>query len=446
MNPPTRATRIRLALILGGLSAFGPLSIDMYLPAFPALATGLHTGPAQVQLTLTTFMIGLAVGQVVAGPLSDARGRRGPLLVGLALYVVSSLVCAIAPSVYALIVLRFAQGVAAAAGVVIARAAVRDLFTGQAMARFFSALMLVNGLGPLLAPLIGAQLLRWTSWVGIFVVLSAFGTLLLAATLLWLPETLPREFRGEAHLGRTLRTYARIGTDRTFVAYAVSAGFVLASMFAYIAGSSFVLQDIHGLSPQQYSLVFGGNALGIMLASQLNSLLLRRFTPRGLLIAGLVAGAVGGVGVLVSVLGDLPLVFLLITLFVSVACVGMISPNSTALALADHARDAGAASALIGVLQFVIGAVASPLVGLGGETTAVPMAVVIAVLSVGGITTFAIMRPSTPHPTPNRPNDDSGEDGAGALGAGPGLGGGLAGEPVDDVEDLAGRARGEHPK
>ncbi|GAA2994224.1 MFS transporter, DHA1 family, bicyclomycin/chloramphenicol resistance protein [Actinokineospora diospyrosa] len=446
MSAPPRISRVRLALVLGGLSAFGPLSIDMYLPAFPELATSLGTGPAQVQLTLTTFMIGLAVGQVVAGPLSDSLGRRGPLLVGLGLYVVSSLVCAVAPSVYTLVGLRFAQGVAAAAGVVIARAAVRDVFSGAAMARFFSALMLVNGLGPLLAPVIGAQVLRWTSWSGIFVVLACFGAALLVATLVWLPETLPRDHRGPARLGRTLRTFVRIGSDRTFVAYAVSAGCVLASMFAYIAGSSFVLQDIHGLGPRQYSLVFAANALGIMLVAQLNSLLLRWTQPRALLVAGLVVGAVGGLGVLVAVAADLGLWWLLAALFVSVSSVGMISPNSTALALAEHGRDAGAASALIGVLQFVIGGIASPLVGLGGGHTALPMAIVIAVLSVGGIATFALMRPSAPQSAPERADEGGGEDGQGALGAGPGLGGGLAGEPVGDVEDLASQAGCEHPK
>ncbi|MCP2305170.1 MFS transporter, DHA1 family, bicyclomycin/chloramphenicol resistance protein [Actinokineospora globicatena] len=446
MSAQPAPSRVRLALILGGLSTFGPLSIDMYLPAFPELATGLGTGPAQVQLTLTTFMIGLAVGQVVAGPWSDSLGRRGPLLVGLGLYVLSSLACAIAPSVYPLVVLRFAQGVAASAGVVIARAAVRDLFSGAAMARFFSALMLVNGLGPMLAPIIGGQVLRWTAWPGIFVVLAGFGALLFVATLLWLPETLPKEYRGKADLRRTLRAYARIGADRGFVAYAVSAGCVLAAMFAYISGSSFVLQDIHGLSPQQYALVFGANALGIVLVAQLNSLLLRWFAPRALLVAGLVVAAVGGLGVLGAVVWDLGLVWLLVTLFVSVACIGMISPNSTALALADHGRDAGAASALIGVLQFVIGGIASPLVGLGGGDTALPMAIVIAVLSVGGIATFALMRPSAPQAAPERSDEGGGEDGQRSPGAGPGLGGGLAGEPVGDVEDLAGQAGREHPK
>ncbi|PPK68984.1 Bcr/CflA family multidrug efflux MFS transporter [Actinokineospora auranticolor] len=394
MYKPPRPTKFRLALILGGLSAFGPLSIDMYLPAFPEMAERLGTGPAQIQLTLTTFMIGLALGQAVAGPLSDSYGRRTPLLIGLALYAVSSLACVVAPSVYALVALRLAQGLSAATGVVIARAAVRDLFSGAAMARFFSALMVVNGLGPLLAPIIGGQVLRWASWEGIFWVLTGFGALLLGVVLLWMPETLPPSYRGSAHLGRTVRTYVKIASDRRFLAYAGSTGFIGAAMFAYIAGSSFVLQDVHGLSPQQYSLVFAGNAFGIMLMSQLNSLLLRRYAPRGLLVAGLVVGAVGGVGVLAAVLLGLGLPWLLAALFVAIACIGMVSPNSTALALADHGENAGAASALLGVLQFVIGGVAAPLVGLGGGQSALPMAIVIAVLSVAGIGLFAVLRPA----------------------------------------------------
>ncbi|WP_018687194.1 Bcr/CflA family efflux MFS transporter [Actinokineospora enzanensis] len=411
--------QVRLALILGGLSAFGPLSIDMYLPAFPELAERLHTGPSQVQLTLTTFMIGLAVGQAVAGSLSDSFGRRGPLVVGLALYTASSVACVVAPSVYALAALRLAQGLSAAAGVVIARAAVRDMFSGAAMAKFFSALMLVNGLGPLLAPIVGGQLLRWTSWEGIFVALAAFGAVLLAVVVFFLPETLPPEYRGRPQLRRTLRTYVKIGTERSFFAYAAAAGFVGGAMFAYIAGSSFVLQDIHGMSPQEYSLVFAGNALGIMLVSQLNSLLLRWFAPRVLLVSALVVAAVGGLGVLASVAFALPLPFLLAALFVSVVCVGMVSPNSTALALADHGENAGAASALLGVLQFVIGGITSPLVGLGGGQTALPMAIVIAVLACTGIVLFAVLRPAAPRLT-----------GPAAVPAEAGLGGGLGAEPV----------------
>lgn len=390
--------KVRLALLLGGLSAFGPLSIDMYLPAFPEIAAALHTGQAQVQLTLTAFMVGLALGQAVAGPLSDAYGRRNPLLIGLACYTMTSLACAIAPSIYTLVGLRFIQGMSAAAGVVIARAAVRDLFTGAAMARFFSMLMLVSGLAPILGPLVGAQVLRWTMWSGVFVVLAYFGVALLIAVMACLRETLPEDKRRPADLRTVARTYVRVGTDRTFVAYAMCVGFVSGAMFAYIAGSPFVLQELHGLSPQTYGVVFGANALGLVVAAQGNRLLLRWFTPRGLLTAGLVASALGGIGVLAAAVGGLGLPWLLAPLFVVVAAVGVVNPNATALALADHGHRAGTASALLGVVQFLIGGVAAPLVGLGGTGSAMPMATVIAVLAVAGLAAFALFRPTTRRP------------------------------------------------
>jgi DHA1 family bicyclomycin/chloramphenicol resistance-like MFS transporter len=390
--------KARLALILGGLSAFGPLSIDMYLPAFPEMATQLGTGQAQVQVTLTAFMIGLAAGQVIAGPMSDTLGRRRPLLIGLTLYTLSSLACAFAPSVYALAGLRLTQGLTAAAGIVIARAAVRDMFSGVQMARFLSLMTLVNGLGPILAPIIGGQVLRWTTWPGIFVVLAGFGVVLFIATAVGLPETLHSSGRRPALLGLVLRTYFRIATDRTFMAYAMAAGFVMGAMFAYIAGSSFVLQDIHGMTPQQFSVVFGVNALGIVIMAQLNGLLLRRFSPRSLLTVGLVMSAIGGIAVLTTAAMDLGLVWLLPSLFLVVGSVGMVTPNSTALALADHAHRAGTASALLGLVQFVIGGLAAPLVGLGDPTSALPMGVVIAVLACLGLGSFALTRPTDQRP------------------------------------------------
>jgi DHA1 family bicyclomycin/chloramphenicol resistance-like MFS transporter len=372
------------------------LSIDMYLPAFPAMAEQLGTGAAQVQLTLTTFMVGLALGQVVAGPLSDSFGRRRPLLVGLVLYAVSSLACAIAPSVYALIALRFAEGACAAAGIVIGRAAVRDLFSGVEMARFFSVMIIVTGLAPILAPVIGGQVLRWTDWPGIFVVLAGFGVLLLVATAFGLRETLPAERRHPAHLGRTLRAYGGLIADRSFMAYGAAAAFVTGAMFAYIAGSSFVLQNLHAMSPQAYSIVFGVNALGIVLMAQLNGALLRRFSLRALLRVGLLLSAAGGAAVLVVTALDLGLPFLLAGLFVVVASVGMVTPNCSALALADHGDQAGTASALLGLVQFVVGGLAAPLVGLGGTESALPMGIVIAGLSVLGLASFLLARPGSP--------------------------------------------------
>ncbi|KDN21265.1 multidrug effflux MFS transporter [Amycolatopsis rifamycinica] len=377
---PSRRTQLKFVLVLGGLTAFGPLSIDMYLPALPRMAADLHAADSTVQLTLSAFIVGLALGQLVLGPLSDALGRRGPLLAGLALYVVGSVLCAVSPDVWLLVAARFVQSLGAAAGIVIARATVRDLFSGTAMTKFFSTLMLVSGLAPILAPLIGGQLLTWTSWRGVFVVLTAFGALLLAVVVFFLPE--PSATRSPLRLGPVLRTYGRLALDRSFAGYALASGLLFASLFAYISGSSFALQGVYGLSPQAYSVVFGANGVGIVLAGQLNGRLVGRVPERALLRSGLLLGVTGGALVLASVVFRAPLALLLVSLFLLVSSIGLVMPNASSLALAAHARSAGAASALLGVLQFVVGALATPLVGLGGPGTAVPMAATMAGFAV----------------------------------------------------------------
>jgi DHA1 family bicyclomycin/chloramphenicol resistance-like MFS transporter len=377
---PSRRAQLKFVLVLGGLTAFGPLSIDMYLPALPRMAADLHAADSTVQLTLSAFIVGLALGQLVVGPLSDALGRRGPLLAGLVLYVVGSVLCAVSPDAWLLVAARLVQALGAAAGIVIARATVRDLFSGTAMTKFFSTLMLVSGLAPILAPLIGGQLLNWTSWRGVFVVLTAFGALLLAVVVLFLPE--PSPSRSPLRLGQVMRTYGRLALDRSFAGYALASGLLFASMFAYISGSSFALQGVYGLSPQAYSVVFGVNGVGIVLAGQLNGRLVGRISERALLRSGLLLGVTGGALVLASALFRAPLALLLVSLFLLVSSIGLVMPNASSLALASHARSAGAASALLGVLQFVVGAVATPLVGLGGTGTAVPMAATMAGFAV----------------------------------------------------------------
>jgi DHA1 family bicyclomycin/chloramphenicol resistance-like MFS transporter len=368
-----------LVIMLGALTAFGPMSIDMYLPAFPTLSAHFHTGQPQVQLTLTACLAGLALGQVLAGPVSDTLGRRRPLLVGLAGYTVASALCAFAPSIYLLTALRFVQGLSGAAGLVIAFAIVRDRYEGIAVARFFSALMLVNGLAPMLAPVIGGQLLRVTSWNGIFLVLTGYGLVLLVTIAVALPETLPPGRRRPGRLGQVVRTFGGLLRDRAFVGYALTRSLLFAAMFGYISGSAFVLQQIYGVSAQLYGVVFGVNALGLVLASQLNRWLLRRYRLRLLLAVALSTSLLGGAGVLIAVsLPGHPLFWLLPPLFVVVASLGVVMPNGTALALASHRDAAGTASALLGMVQFAGGALAAPLVGLGAGRTALPMAVVIA--------------------------------------------------------------------
>ena len=375
--------RLGLVIVLGALIAFGPMSIDMYLPAFPDLTAHFRTTEPQVQLTLTACLAGLALGQLLYGPVSDALGRRRPLYAGLAAYVVASALCAVAPSVSVLAVLRLVQGLGGAAGIVIARAVVRDMYSGVAAARYFSALMLVNGLAPMLAPLAGSELLRFTSWKGVFVALTLYGLVLVPGVALVLPETLPPERRRRGGLRDTLRTFGKLSRDRLFVAYALGGGLVFAAMFAYISGSPFVTQEVYGVSKQTFGLIFGVNALGIVLFSQLNGWLLGRFSPSALLSAALLLNLVGGLGVLAAVAsGSHQLRWLLPPLFLVVASVGVVVPNTTALALAGHPETAGSASALLGLGQFVFGAAAAPLVGLGGRGTALPMGIVIASLCV----------------------------------------------------------------
>jgi DHA1 family bicyclomycin/chloramphenicol resistance-like MFS transporter len=383
----------RLVLLLGSLSAFGPLSMDMYLPGLPSMARDLSAPAWAAQLTITASMVGLAGGQLVAGPISDALGRRRPLLAGLAAYMAASLLCAMAPTIWLLLLFRVIQGAAGAAGIVISRAIVRDLHTGVAAARTFALLMLVNGLAPILAPLIGGELLHVTDWRGIFVVLAAIGALLLLAAWAMLAETLAPAARHGGGIAATLRIFRGLVGDREYMGYALAMGLAFGAMAAYIGGSPFVLQDIYGVSPQVFSLLFALNAGGIVVASQVGRALVDRLGPRALLNAGVSMSALGGLGVLASVLLDIGLIALLPSFFVLVASIGLVFPNATALALADHPQTAGSASAGLGLSQFAIGALAAPLAGVGGSHTALPMAIVMATLPVAGLACLRVLAP-----------------------------------------------------
>jgi DHA1 family bicyclomycin/chloramphenicol resistance-like MFS transporter len=396
-NDVTR-TPPRLVLILGALSGFGALTIDMYLPAMPGMAGDLHTGALPVQLTLTVFVVGLALGQVLVGPLSDAWGRRRPLLAGLALYVAGSLWCALAPSVGWLIAGRILQSLGAAAGAVLARAVVRDLYQGTAMTRFFSTMMVVNGVAPIVAPVIGGQLLTFTTWRAVFVVLTAVGAVLLVAVVLTLPESLPADRRAPAHPGATLRTFRTLVTDRHYLRYVLAAALMFAAVFAYISGSSFVLQGAYGLTAQQFSIVFGVNGLGIVVFGQINGRLVGRVADEHTLLRiSLGTATVGSAGVLGSAAFGLPLPFLLVSLFLVVAMLGIVLADATSLALAGHGSAAGAASSLQGLLQFLIGSLAASAMSLSGHVTAVAMGVTMVVCSATALATM-IGRPVTAGP------------------------------------------------
>ncbi|MDN5761153.1 MAG: multidrug effflux MFS transporter [Microlunatus sp.] len=366
----------RTIVVLSLLSMFGPISLDLYLPSLPELSTELQASVSGAQLTITACLLGLAAGQLVAGPLSDQFGRRRPLLIGLVCYLLTSLACAFAPTIEVLIVFRLLQGLSGAAGLVIARAVARDLYDGAALLIFFSRLVLVSGLAPVIAPLVGGQLARVMDWRGIFTVLAGFGLVLVLAGAVGVPESLPVERRSAGGLGENLAGFRELFADRLFLGAALASGLVGATMFAYIAGSPFVLQRIYQMSPQGFSYVFGVNALGIMLLSQVGVWLARSWTAVQVLGLGLGMNLLGSVGVLLSVTSGAGLVPLLVSLWVMVSPVGLVFPTATTIALADYPHQAGRASSLLGLGQYIAGAAAAPLVGLAGEHTAVPLAVV----------------------------------------------------------------------
>ena len=390
-NPPEGRAYLRLVVVLGLLIAIGPLTIDMYLPALPALSEELGASQSQAQFTLTGIMIGLGLGQLVLGPLSDAIGRRKVLLSGLLVHASMSVLCALAPSIGVLTGVRIGQGVAGAAISVVAMAVVRDLYRGRKAAGLLSHLTLVLGAAPILAPTIGGYLLALTNWRGIFVVLFVVALLLSVLAFVGLPETLPRERRRPLALGSTLVTYGGLLRDRPFVGLVLVAGLMFSVLFTYVSGSSFVFQEFYGLDEQQFGLVFGMNAAGLIAATQVNPFLLRRFSPQQVLSGALVAGVVGTSSLLVAALVQAPLWVLLIPLAATVASCGLSFPNSPALALSRHGESAGTAAALLGAMQFGMSGLITPLEGVLGGTGAVPMASLMAGLQVLAVLALVVL-------------------------------------------------------
>ncbi|MFS8201703.1 Bcr/CflA family multidrug efflux MFS transporter [Streptomyces sp. CWNU-52B] len=397
-----RSVGLLVTLILGGLTAVPPLSMDMYLPALPDVTDALHASAATVQLTLTACLAGMALGQLVVGPMSDKWGRRRPLIAGLLVYIVATAVCAVAPTIELLIAFRLLQGLAGAAGIVIARAVVRDLYDGMDMARFFSTLMLISGVAPIIAPLIGGQVLRVTDWRGVFYILTVIGIALTAVVWKLLPETLPPERRHGGGTVEALRTMRGLLADRVFTGYMLTGGFAFAALFAYISASPFVIQEIYGASPQTYSILFGVNSVGLVIVGQINGkILVGRVSLDKVLAFGLTVITVASAALLLmstGVFGDVGLVPIAVGLFVLMSAMSLCMPNTNALALMRTRHSAGSASALLGTSSFLVGALATPLVGVAGEHTAVPMAVVQLACSLVAVGCFmALCRPWRKH-------------------------------------------------
>lgn len=390
-----RRAGILVTLVLGGLTALPPLSMDMYLPALPEVTGALHAPAATVQLTLTACLTGMALGQLVVGPMSDRWGRRTPLLLGMIVYVFATAICAVAPTAELLIGFRLLQGLAGAAGIVISRAVVRDLYDGDEMARFFSTLMLISGVAPVIAPVIGGQVLQFTDWRGIFVVLTLVGVLLTLVVWKWLHETLPPERRHTGGVSDALRTMRGLLADRVFTGYMIAGSLAFAALFAYVSASPFVVQEIYGASPQTFSLLFGINSIGLITVGQINGkLLVGRVSLDKALGFGLAVISVAATALLLmtsGVFGEVGLLPVAAGLFVLMSAMGLAMPNTNTQALMRTKHAAGSASALLGTSQFLIGAIASPLVGIAGEQTAVPMAVVQVVCALSAVVCFLLL-------------------------------------------------------
>lgn len=387
-----------LALLLGLFSTLGPFTIDMYLPAFPEIAATFNTNASLVQFSLTACLLGLGAGQLLMGPLSDAYGRRTPLLISMAAYIICSLACAYAPNIGLLILFRFTQGFSASAGIVISRAIARDLYSGHELTKFFSLLLLVGNLGPLAAPIAGSGVLSFTTWIGVFISLSVLGVFLWAMTKWRLKETNPPERRVAPNFKLQLRNYGQLLRDRKFVGYMLAQGIMTAGVFAYVAGTPFIYQNIYGVTPTVFAILFASNGISLIIGSQLVGRLAQRISEQTLLLSGLWLALVASIAALMVTLAHGPLFALVIPLFFFVCSIGITSTAAFPLAMESQAKSAGSAAALLGVVPFLLGALVAPLVGIAGEDTAVPLGLTLLGTSIVAIITyFVLVRKVTDH-------------------------------------------------
>ncbi|MFD0944057.1 multidrug effflux MFS transporter [Savagea faecisuis] len=382
--------RVWLILILGSLTAFGPLSMDMYLPALPEIGSDLGTSTSLVQMSLTACLLGLGFGQIVFGPYSDVHGRRKPLLFTLIGYALASFLSAFSPNIYVFIVLRFIQGFTGAAGIVIARASARDMYSGKELTKFVALLSLVNGAAPILAPIFGGFILQFIPWQGIFHVLGLIGLLMLIGVFFGLPETLHHEKRSTGGVFGVIKTFGKLMRDRTFLSISLTQGFIMTAMFAYIAGSPFVLQKIYGVTEFQFSLFFALNGIGIILAAQVAGHLSSRMAESKILQLSLYVALTGALLLCYTVWTEGSLTLLALSLFLIISCVGSVSTTGFSIAMNLQERDVGSASAFLGLLPHIGGAIVSPLVGIMGEMSAIPMAIIILACTIFALITFYI--------------------------------------------------------
>jgi DHA1 family bicyclomycin/chloramphenicol resistance-like MFS transporter len=388
--------RLVYILVLGALTALGPFTVDLYLPAFPALESELDVSSALIQLTLTATAVGFGLGQLVVGPWSDRAGRRMPLILATAVHVAASLAVAIAPNIALLALFRELQGVGAAAGGVVAMAMVRDLFGGFPLVRMLSRLSLVNGLAPILAPVIGSQLLRILDWRGIFYFLAAYGILVLIATALFIVETLPPARRVDTGHATVGQRYRAIFGDRVFLGVAIISGMTFSGLFAYLSASSFLFQQVYGLSPQEFGILFAANSIGVVAGVQVSSRLAKYYGPQWILSVSTAALLLSAVAIVAVDLAHLGLVAILIPLWCFITACGFGFPMVQVLALQNHPKEAGTAASVLCALNFGLAGAISPIVGVLGIDSAVPMGGVMAVTAaLSVLALWLIVRPWT---------------------------------------------------
>ncbi|WP_228489178.1 multidrug effflux MFS transporter [Raineyella fluvialis] len=381
-------------VLIGGIA---PLATDLYVPGFPRVAADLGATATQVQLTLTTFFLGMALGQLVGGPVSDQRGRRRPLLGSLVVLVLTSLACAVVPSVTALMALRFLQGLSGGWAMVMARAMVVDLAHGDALVRAINLIAGVGGIAPIVGPLLGGVILQLASWRASFLVVAGLAATMAAAVTLVVPETLPPDRRHSGEMRELAHAARDVLGQRRFVAYAVVVAFSMGVTFAYVATSAFILQSMNGLSPMLYSVAFAANAVGLAVATLLAGRLAGRVRTRSVIGVGLaLTGVVGLVLLAAAISWGMPLWVALIGFFTLMSAQGLVGANAGALASLEVPDHPGTGSAVLGFLQWCMAGVIAPLAGLGGDRTAVPMAVIIIVLTTGSLTAMALTVRRTP--------------------------------------------------
>ncbi|MCY8949671.1 Bcr/CflA family efflux MFS transporter [Bacillus atrophaeus] len=389
LHNPTGKERLALAFLLGMLAILGPLNIDMYLPSFPEIADDLSARASLVQLSLTACLIGLTIGQIIVGPVSDAKGRRKPLLICIFLFALSSLFCALSPNITTLVIARFLQGFTASAGLVLSRAIVRDVFTGRELSKFFSLLMVITAVAPMVAPMTGGAilLLPFATWHTIFHFLTLIGFILVLIIALRLKETLPPEKRIPSSIGTSVRTMGSLMKDRSFIGYALTVGFIHGGSFAYVSGTPFVYQDIYGVSPQVFSILFGINGLAIITGSFIIGRFGGIIHEKSLLRIAVITAFIATAVLVTMTIVHGPLITLVISIFIYMITIGMVLTSTFTLAMENQGHRAGSASAMLGMLPLLLGSIVSPLVGIN-ETTAIPMGAIMFITSVIGSLAF----------------------------------------------------------